>query len=193
MTEMATPPTAYAVVTQQINDLESAHNDAQTGNKAAIQLVYIRSRQLDVSMRSLRDYATVATDGNGALIVEAGFDLVRLPSPVGELPAPANGRVMATDKDGQAVIRWNRVRGASSYVVEYRLEAEPVRPAPLPGEGDEPTNRAGNELWKAGALTQSANATIVGLRSATYYLVRVAANGASGLSGWSDLIRVLVK
>jgi hypothetical protein len=190
---LATPPAPFALVSTLIDELETAFNLAQTGNKAAIQQVYIKVRQLDMYARSYRDYVTLATNGDAALIVEAGFDLVRLPTPVGELPAPANGRVMFTDKANEGVIRWNRVKGASSYVVQYRYEtATPPKP-PVGDTNEPPVNTNEGDDWQAGALTQTANATIKGLKSATYYWMRVAANGASGLSGWSDPIRILIK
>jgi len=184
--QLSNPPIPFATVTATIDQLETAYNLAQTGNRAAIQAVYAHSRELEMHMRTYRDYVTVASNGDGAMILEAGFDLVRLPVPIGELPAPMNGRPMPTEKSSEAVIRWNRVKGASSYVVEYRPEHAP-RPL-MDG-----TEEIKAEEWHTGALTQTASVTIKGLRSATYYLVRVAANGTTGLSGWSDLIRVLVR
>jgi len=184
--QLSNPPIAFATVTATIDQLETAYNLAQTGNRAAIQAVYNHSRELELHMRTYRDYVTVTSDGDGAMILEAGFDLVRLPVPIGELSAPVNGRPMPTEKSSEAVIRWNRVKGASSYVVEYRMENAP---RPQTDGTEEPKS----DEWHTGALTQTASVTLKGLRSATYYLVRVAANGTTGLSGWSDLIRVLVR
>lgn len=186
--QLSNPPIPFPMVAATIDQLETAYNLAQTGNGAAIQAVYVHSRELEMHMRTYRDYVTVASNGDGAMILEAGFDLVRLPVPIGELPAPVNGRPMATDKSNEAVIRWNRVKGASSYVVEYRPEYA-HGPRPLV----DGTEEIKTEEWQTGALTQTASVTIKNLKSATYYLVRVAANGTTGLSGWSDLVRVLVR
>lgn len=180
---LSAPPIPLGTLTSAITALEDAHNLSQTGNKAAIVLVHTRSAELNIMMRTTRDYVTLATDGDGALIVQAGFDLVRIPTPIGNLPAPSGLKQKNTDNAGQAELRWGRVNGASSYKVEYRPEILPSL-----GDGTDPTNP-----WQTGPLVQAANAKITGLRSAAYYLVRVAANGTNGLSGWCDPLRVLVK
>lgn len=87
---------------------------------------------------------------------------------MGDLPAPDDLRAAMGDVDGEIDLVWDRVRGASAYVVQM---------CPDPTRGD----------WTQAALSTSSKATVPGLTSGQTTYFRVAALGAAGQGAWSDV------
>jgi chitodextrinase len=83
------------------------------------------------------------------------------------LVAPANLQASTANNEGELKCKWNRVRGASSYVVE--CAGNPNGP------------------WTQVTVTTKSSHTASGLTSGTKYWFRVRAVGAEGFGPWSDL------
>jgi hypothetical protein len=105
-------------------------------------------------------------EGDTTVVLASGFQVQAERSPVGPLAAPQNVRATMADIEGQMKVRWNRVRGARAYIVEY-----------MPESGGE---------WKQAGIVTKVNFTLTGLESGKRYRVRVCAVGASGQGPWSD-------
>ena len=122
--------------------------------------------KLDALTTQLADYVENIANGNGATMQLAGFQLANPPVPIGPLPPPQDLRGSTADIDGNVLLRWKKVHGASSYFVECATNA--------------------NGPWNQIEVTTRASTTAVGLISGTKYWFRVRALGTSGYSGWSD-------
>ncbi|MBB3186807.1 fibronectin type III domain-containing protein [Microbacter margulisiae] len=71
------------------------------------------------TMRSLGTYVQRASNGDEAAIISSGFDVSKKPVPAGPLPAPTGLTVEAGNTRGALDVRWNVVKSARSYDVEY--------------------------------------------------------------------------
>ncbi len=123
----------------------------------------------DDSMRSLALAVEYESDGSAPVIQSGGFELRGLPVPVGTLDAPANLMAATNGLEGVMRLRWEKVHGAMNYVVERTLN-------PLLPEG-----------WQQVGMPTASSFEDVDLTPGTKYFYRVAANGADGLGGWSDV------
>lgn len=118
-------------------------------------------------IRMIGDYVQDKSDGNPEKIHSAGFQVQGGPEALGDLGSVQNLRVAFSDMEGQLNSRWNKVRGASSYIVEHALN--PLGP------------------WTQSTVTTRVSHKLTGLTPGQKYYVRVCAVGATGNGPWSDL------
>ena len=94
--------------------------------------------------------------------------LVRKDSnPLGVLPAPTDVLAKIGDMEGTVDVKWKKVVGAKSYVVEIATDLATAN-------------------WAYAGASTSAKFTATGLTTGKKYMFRVAALGAAGLSPQSD-------
>jgi hypothetical protein len=122
--------------------------------------------ELDVLIEQLASYIENIAKGDLSILQMSGFAISTGRSPVGPLVAPQNLQGSLADLDGQVKLKWNRVRGAQSYIVE--CATSPDGP------------------WNQIDVTTRTTSKASGLTSGTKYWFRVRAVGSAGLSGWSD-------
>ena len=144
----------------QIADLDAQH-DVAAGQLTAL----LQATRNDVRM--MGDYVQDKSDGNPDKIRSAGFDVQGEPELLGDLAGVENLRVAFSNVEGQLNSRWNKVRGASSYIVEHALN--PSGP------------------WTPAAVTTRVSHKITGLTPGQKDYVRLCAVGAAGPGPWSDL------
>lgn len=103
-----------------------------------------------------------------AQMLSAGIEPRNPGAPVGQLPAP--GGLVATmgDLEGEIDLAWNRVRGASSYVIDCRAYNDPTA------------------QWQQAKISNKSSCTVGGLVSGKKYTFRVRAIGSAGEGAWSD-------
>ena len=104
---------------------------------------------------------------NEAGVISAGFAPRAAAAPIGMLAAPQNVVATMGDLEGEVDVAWNRVRGAASYVVEYKLYNDPG-------------------AWLQAKIIPKSRVTVTGLQSGKKYSFRVRAVGAAGEGPWSD-------
>jgi hypothetical protein len=119
-------------------------------------------------VRQRGEYVQTASGGKEAEILSAGFDVRAPRAPVGLPAMPTNLVATMSDLPGSIDVMWDRVRGASTYVVQ-------ICPDPL--------NEAN---WRQIGLPTKSAYTATGLNSGSRYWFRVAAIGAAGQGPWSD-------
>ena len=81
-----------------------------------------------------------------------------------------NGKTFEHRRAGEVVLRWKRVRRASSYVIDQTTDVR--TPA----------------SWTRTGMSTKAKAYVDGLTSGTRYWFRVAAVSAAGQGAWSEAV-----
>jgi hypothetical protein len=108
--------------------------------------------------------------GDEEVIVSAGFDVKRKPTPVGILERPDNVKANPGPTRGSLEISWNVIQGAYMYEIEYIVNPE--------------TDKSQREHTS----TTKHKAVIDGLIRGQAYSIRVAAAGSDPERVWSDEI-----
>ena len=160
-----TPSPSLATITTAVNAFETKVHDALNGGKIEIGARNAARNELLSLMRQLAAYVQGQCGADVQNIIEAGFDAVRAPSPVGTLPTPNNPRLALNGESGQLLFKFDRVNNVLNYSVQ---SAE---------SPDGP--------WEDQDLSSSTRVIIAGLTPGKMYWARVAANGSAGASPWS--------
>lgn len=116
-------------------------------------------------IRELGGYVQAISQGDKDIILAAGFDVRKAPSPVGELPAPALVQAFTTAYPGRIDLRWSGVKGRGAYEV-YVAKGDPGVEA----------------NWSLSAVTTRNRHSVEGLSSLTEYHFRIVAQGPAGAS-----------
>ncbi|MEK7780158.1 MAG: fibronectin type III domain-containing protein [Verrucomicrobiota bacterium] len=127
----------------------------------------IQSVSLLNNFDRLSYYVESKSDGDKAKIESAGFSVRNPPAPIGQLPAPTDLQVVASEFAGSADLNWKSGRGSRAFTIERAEDA------PVP------------EYEVIGTSTKK-YASFNSMVSGKKYWFRVAAIGAAGQSAWSD-------
>jgi len=118
------------------------------------------------NIRKLADHVEDKCDGDVDKLRSSGFSLVGDPTPRGPLGQVQNLKVQTTDNEGQLDVRFKKVNGAASYMVEHA--SSPDGP------------------WTLATVTTRTTHSLPGLTPGQKYWVRVRAVGTTGFGPWSD-------
>ena len=141
----------------------------QTALDEAVLLLEQKRVEVENALRSRANRVETIANGDEAIIVGAGFEVANSTAgSVGELPAPQNLKVTMSEISGRLDVRWQRIKGAKSYIVECR------------------THGATPGAWQQAKLCTAAKCSITGLTAGQEYAFRVRALGAAGEGPWSD-------
>lgn len=169
-----TPVPALAALTAGREELEDAMVEAMDGGKTA----HLRKRNAVANLTMLlieeAAYVTSVSGGDEVKIISSGFDVRKVPTPIGDLNAPGNLRATFTEFPGRVKLRWDPEYGAYSYLV-YRK----------PDGADE-------DAYAVVANVTRASFEDEGLTTGKFYWYKVVALGAAGPSPASDPARTLV-
>lgn len=166
------PNPTLAQITAAADSLETARGEllalrAEAKNKTIIQ------NQLEDALAKLltqlASYVENISANDPAIITSAAMDVKASATPVGIPDIPSSFTLTTGDSEGELDASWNSVHGAQSYIIELSLQAPPAA------------------VWTNAKTTTKSKETLSGLISGTRYWCRVAAVGASGQSGWSDI------
>jgi hypothetical protein len=128
---------------------------------------------LVVLLRQLAHYVEDTSGADRTLMMSSGFPLQRVRTPVGELPAPVQVRLVKGKTTGTAVARCGKLDQARAY--QWRLA-----PAATP------------TTWSPVITTFAAHAQFEALTPMTAYVVQVCAVGTAGTGNWSETAAALV-
>ncbi|MGB8167694.1 MAG: fibronectin type III domain-containing protein [Chthoniobacteraceae bacterium] len=133
--------------------------------EAATALKETARATLSLAWNDRGNYLQSASGGDAAKIMSAAVGVRDEPQPIGPLPAPEDFMPTMGDAPGEIDLTWSRVRGARTYIVEYRESGT-------------------TGAWSQTFATKS-RASVTGLTGGKTYTFRVAAVGAAGQSPWS--------
>lgn len=161
-----TPSPTLATITTSVDAFEVAVQEALEGGKLAVAARNAARVELLSLVRQLAAYVQGHCDADLVNIFESGFNAVRAPAPIGQLPAPANVRLVMTGLSGQLSLRFDRVDNAANYSIQSATSA------------DGP--------WEDKGLSPNTRVMFDGLTPGKMYWGRVRANGTAGPSDWSS-------
>jgi hypothetical protein len=164
--EIPTPSPTIAVLQAGVDDLRSAVTAANTGGKADREIRDEKRVDLITLLKQEAQYVTLLANGNVATMLNAGFDVSKIPSPIGPLPKPVKFQV-SSPKKGWLQLSLKAIKGAKTYFFEYK--------------------KVGEEQWKS-VPSSKARLIIMGLESTVLYVARVMPKGASIDTSYSDEI-----
>ncbi len=147
----------------------SAYDVAQGACASALLERNAAIDELDAAIAEEAKYVDTLAKTNPAVIPSAGFTTRQPSVPLGPLPAPLSVLAEMGEAEGDIVIVWKRVRGARTYFVQ--MHADPV---------------SDTDWIQVGTPTRT-RFVMSGLESGKKHWFRVAANGAAGVSPWSDV------
>jgi len=155
------------------NDLvQSRSVAALSGGKESTLLLHQAIDEWDDAMRKEANYVNRIADGDGAIILSAGFNLAKPNTPGQRAEFTAENGAHS----GTALLHHIAIEGAKSYIWQYSI-------------GETPANETG---WTIGAVTTKANAELTGLTPMTKYWFRVAAVTIDGTTAYSQPILLVV-
>lgn len=169
----STLTTPLAALATKNTALQTKVSAAQAGFDAWQALVALQNTAADewnAAFDTLADAAGTATGGDAGKIESLGLSAyTQGGAPAIGLPAQVLNLVATTgDFEGTMDTAWDKVRGASSYIIQKS-------PDPITGTS-----------WTLAGVSTKSSATISGLTSGQKYWFRVAAVGAAGQGPWSD-------
>jgi hypothetical protein len=145
-----------AAVVEAVSRLDTLESELET-----------LERQLDELLTAEGAYIQSASAGQENKILSAGVEVADAPSPVGQLPAPANLRATGGDLEGEADLSWDPVPGRDTYIAECASAA--------------------TGPWNQIYVGKRSSCTTSDLSSGQMYYFRVRAVGAAGPGPWSDI------
>lgn len=169
-----TPVPPIATITTARGALETAIVVAMDGGKTAHLDKRMKEAALILLLIEEAGYVTSVSGGDEAKIISSGFDVRKVPTPIGVLDAPGDLRASLTEFPGQARLRWNSVYGGYTYIV-YR----------------KPDGAEDSEFVAVATVTR-ANYLDEGLATGKFYWYKVVAIGAAGPSPASDPAKTLI-
>jgi hypothetical protein len=161
-----TPSPTLPTITTSVDAFEVAVHEALDGGKIVIATRNAARVELLSLVRQLAAYVQGHCGDDLVNLIGSGFDAVRAPSPIGQLPAPQNARLLLTGMNGELSLRFDKVYNAANYA--YQTATDDVGP------------------WTDHALSSNTKVTLDGLIPGKVYWARVRANGTTGPSEWSN-------
>jgi hypothetical protein len=168
--EVPTPQPTIADLQAALDDLIEATTAAETGGKEQRVIRDQKRTALIDLLKQEAIYVTMIADGDVAIMLSAGFDVSKIPSPVGPLPKPQKF-VVSSPQKGWLKLSLESIKGARNYQFEYRKTADAE--------------------WTVVPSTKT-RLVIQGLESAKEYTARVLPIGASEERAYSDEISAVV-
>jgi chitodextrinase len=164
-----TPAPALTALTTGADNLEAAYNAALAGRITSKQLTSaMRDKEAVLASLITQEGAYVQNTSNGdkTKIESAGFETANPSSPIGALPAPENVELDANVNPGNMGVRWLKVDGAASYIVQRAQDADVLD-------------------YLSVATPTNTKVTVNTMSSGTRYWFRIAAVGAAGPGEWT--------
>ena len=160
------PEPAISVLQAATTAFDTAIIKAKEGGKTEKLIRELKREELIVILDKLALYVQMKGDGNDAALASSGFSLSKIRNIVGALPKPQNFALHA-ENVGKIKLSLKPVRGAKSYLYEYR--------------------KKGEEVWDIMVYTKT-TLVLTELESGQMYEFRVAPVGSSTEKTYSDVL-----
>jgi hypothetical protein len=168
----ANPDVAYDDLKASTDLLESRYVASLSGGKESTALLHQAETDWIDNMRNEAYFVDRIANGNGAIILSAGFNLAKQPSPA----VRPEFSVELGEKSGSVFLRRQRVDSARSYIWQYFIGENP---------GNEPD-------WVNAQITTQASVELTGLTPLTKYWFRVAVVTPTGTTAFNAPIMQVV-
>ena len=153
--------------------LEARSVAAFGGGREATALMHQTEAELDDMMRKMAKYVDRKADGDNTIILNAGFNLAKQPSPA----VRPDFSVELGEKSGYVTIRRQAVDGAKSYIWQHCTGETPA---------------ANDSDWTTAQVTSKASVELSGLTSKTTYWFRSAVVTTTGTSAYNSPVMQVV-
>ena len=147
---------------------------SKEGTKADTSVKKDNRMRLQRLLYTLAFYVFYECDGNGALILNSGFDIQKKSGIIGPLPQPTGFSVRYGQQSGCVILRCDVIKKADMYQFQYVME---------------PVSK--DSHWEHFSTTKS-RAKIEGLAKDRYYAFRVAGEGSDPSRNYTDYISKIV-
>jgi len=169
---------AANLVTDSVAEAVAAHAEVES-LKTALKAALARRADKVSAMRERTTTAAtglmIATGGEPAALLAAGFGVVKDRQPVGVPGAPVRLRVLSTEYEGRVRLRWKRPVRRCTFLIQMT------------------TDRAARVGWKQAAISVKQTCYVTGLKSGAKCWFRVAASNAHGQGPWSQPVSARVE
>ncbi|MBK7554129.1 MAG: fibronectin type III domain-containing protein [Flavobacteriales bacterium] len=123
--KLPTPPVSLTVMQTLADAYEQAVEDAQFGSQASKAARNALTKEVRAVLTKTGNYVRATANGDATILTTSGFEMSKIPEPVGLPDAPENLKVLMGPLSGQTDVRWKRVHGATSYQV-LRSASDPT-------------------------------------------------------------------
>jgi hypothetical protein len=173
------PQPSVQVFDEKLVELEQMLSELENLRLQVLNLTQRKDRirqEMEFLVNQRGSYVQMRSRGNADVIASAGLSARRPRSRLGTLPAPEGLHLLVTQISGELLVRWNKVPGARTYL----LESAPVLP-------DQP------HAWEQVHIGGQLRCLIAQLTPGQTYAFRLAAiGGATGRSAWSPVVQRMV-
>lgn len=171
--KFATPDVNIEALEAKTDLLETRSLAAQGGGKEATALMHQTEEEWIDMMRKTAKYVDRIADGDGAIILNAGFNMAKQPAPA----VRPEFSVELGERSGSVVLHRQAVEGAKSYIWQYCQSEMPA---------------VNDAHWVTAQVTSKASAEIAGLTPLSKYWFRTAAVTPIGTTTYSQPIMQVV-
>lgn len=164
---------ALSNLTVAVGELEHAYHEARAARqvaKAKTQMRKAASSALDGMVKQLARIVEISVAGDPGKLEASGFEVRSGRTVVGRLTAPEKLRVEVTGEPGEVRLRWQSVRGASTYLVQRAAD---------------PDNAAS---WAQIAASTRSKTILTDQPRGARLWFRVCAVGAAGMGQWGSAV-----
>ncbi|MEO8733919.1 MAG: fibronectin type III domain-containing protein [Flavobacteriales bacterium] len=163
-------PIPVATLTALATAFTNSINKATKGSQAARMARDNKAAQVRTALTSTANYIRMVANGDGEILANSGFPLVKQREPAGRVEAPLLKAARMTGVVGEAELIWTKVPGAYSYQV-FRTETDPAEVG---------------AVWLPVQATTKSRCYVNGLMPYKAYWFAVQALGSEGASALSD-------
>ena len=167
-----TPDVPMTTLKANNDGLRVAYDAAQKGGKEETLLMHQAEKEWDESMRKEAYYVDRIADGDGAIILNAGFNLAKQRTATQRAEFTAH----QGDKSGTALLRRLAVEGATAYIWQCAKDPQP----------------ASESEWVTASTTSRSTVVVSGLTPLTRYWFRVAAVTRQGTTDYTGPVLLAI-
>lgn len=169
-----TPTPTLAALQTAISDFSIALSKAKSGSELDRAIKNDKRQELIDLLHSLGNYVLFTANGDRTVAVSSGFNIAKEPAPQPPITKPENLQVTEGINTGDLFIKFQRVIGARSYMVQYAEDT------------------TGTPVWQS-LTTTTSKCTITQLQSGKKYQVRIAVIGTNQQLLYSDPVWKIVQ
>lgn len=164
------PPIDETTLRRLATEFAESISKATQGTPTARAARDAKALEVRSALSTLANYVRLASAGNAEMLSSSGFDMAKVPHPVGPISTPLMKFAQMTGIVGEVEVAWTRRPGSRSYTV-LRTDTDPALE---------------QTVWTPVASTTKARYTVISLVSYKPYWFAVQALGSQGPSAISD-------